>query len=107
MALDGRLKNVRLIERAVKQCATCRVSRELDALENSLDSLRSKFWQLRETSVDSNRFEIVECFDPELLMEHVDFCTAEPGNAKQVEKSARRGFLQSLEVARLAGLDQL
>ncbi len=81
--------------------------RELDAFENSLDCLWPELRQLRETSVDRNCLEIVECFDTELLMEHADFRSAEPGNAEQIEQSAGRSFAKSLEVARLPGFDQL
>src|SRR5512141_385172 len=83
------------------------MTRELDALENSLRRLRSEPRQLRKAPIDGNCFEIVQRLNAQLLVEHVDLRAAEARYAEQIEQSAGCCFAEALEVTGFSRLDQV
>src|SRR6266542_2127788 len=94
-------------ESAMIQCLVRGRSRELDPLENSLCRLWPELWQFSETTIERCSLEVLQCLDPKRFLDLMDFGATESRDLEQIVQSFWSGLAEAVEVAGLAGLDEL
>src|SRR5918999_5618789 len=83
------------------------VAKKGDPLENLLRGLWTEAAKRGETSVAGRLFQLVHRLDSQITVDLMDLRRPESGNAQHLEQTVGSGCAQSLEVGRLAQLDEI
>ena len=78
-----------------------------DSLKNLRDGLLAELGHFRQTSVARRSLELFDRVDVQRLPDLMNSRRRHPGNGEHVEQSLGHRLAQLLEVARLAGLDEV
>jgi hypothetical protein len=94
-------------ETAMIERAPARVASERNPSKNSFCGAWSESRQARKASIARRLLQLIQIFDTKLAVNEPDLRHAKPGDARHLHETVRDALSETVEIARLAGFDQL